>query len=29
MQPTAKQLQKLGYNNGNGGVSYVIHAEEL
>jgi hypothetical protein len=28
MQPVAKQLQQLD-NNGNGGVFYVVRAEEL
>jgi hypothetical protein len=29
MQPIARQLQHLDYNNGNGGVFYVVRAEEL
>jgi hypothetical protein len=29
MQPVATQLQQLDYNNGNGGVFYVVCAEEL
>jgi hypothetical protein len=29
MQPDARQLQQLDYNNGNGGVFYVVRAEEL
>jgi hypothetical protein len=29
MQPVVRQLQKLDYNNGNGGVFYVVLAEEL
>jgi hypothetical protein len=28
-QPVARQLQQLYYSNLNGGVSYVVHAEEL
>jgi hypothetical protein len=27
MQPVARKRQKLNYNNGNGGVSYVVRAE--
>jgi hypothetical protein len=29
MQPVARQLQQLDYENGSGGVVYVIRAEEL
>jgi hypothetical protein len=29
MQLVARQLQQLDYNNGNGGVFYVVRAEEL
>jgi hypothetical protein len=29
MQPITTQLQQLDYNNGNGGVFYVVRVEEL
>jgi hypothetical protein len=29
MQPVSRQLQQLDYKNGNGGVFYVVRAEEL
>jgi hypothetical protein len=29
MLPVARQLQQIDYNNGNGGVFYVVRAEEL
>jgi hypothetical protein len=29
MQPVARQLQQLGYNNGKDGVFYVVRVEEL
>jgi hypothetical protein len=29
MQPVARQLQQLEYNNGNGSVFCVVRAEEL
>jgi hypothetical protein len=29
MQPVARLLQQLDYNNGNGGVFYVVRAEEI
>jgi hypothetical protein len=28
MQPVARQLQELDYNNGNGGVFYAVRTEE-
>jgi hypothetical protein len=29
MQPVARQLQQVDYNNGNWNVFYVVRAEEL
>jgi hypothetical protein len=29
MEPVARQLQQLDYNNGNRGVFYVVYAKEL